>query len=125
MPLMGWGAFSEAHHRPYVIIAELAAKGRQTPFETLQRLLRSTSLKGNYALHRGEAFIRVAIEAEADVLVIVRRLGVREVEGREEWAGRWEVTLDNPTLTRIRSMLQPLRRSPSLGRRRTPRQAPW
>jgi hypothetical protein len=125
MPLKGWAAFNDAHHKPFVIVAALVTKGKgQSPFDLLQRLLRSLPLTGNFAMSRGEDFIRVAFEAEADARVVVKVLSARPVaQSREEWAGHWEFGLDVPAMTTIRAMVAG-KRAPRQVRSTTPRVIP-
>ena len=111
MPLKGWDTFNHAHPRPFIIVADLVTRGKgHSPFEVLQRLLRSLNLTGNFAMFRGEGFIRVASELEADALIIVKVLGARPAaQRREEWAGHWEFGLDDPTMT---TMFESVQRAP-------------
>ena len=80
MPLMGWDVFCDAHRRPFVIVVTWEANGRQSPFEILQRLLRSVKLAGDHALYRAEKIIRIAFERETDALLVARSLDAHKVE---------------------------------------------
>ena len=114
MPLMGWDAFCDAHYRPFTVRADLDASGPQTRFESLQRLIKSMDLTGNYALYRGEDFIRVAFELEADAAQVVRTLNAHKAAHVDQWAGQWVFPLDGATTARIKSLLRPFKRSPGL-----------
>ena len=119
MPLMGWDVFCDAHRRPFIIVVTWEATGRQSPFEILQRLLRSVKLAGDHALYRAEKIIRIAFERETDALLVARSLDAHKVEElfEEDWAGHWAVLFDMPAIEAIKSKVEPLKRSPSSTRR--------
>jgi hypothetical protein len=117
MARMGWAAFLDAHYRPFMIRADLQARGPQQRFELLQRLLKAMNLTGNYAIYWDEDFIRIAFELETDAVQVVRSVNARKGDRRDEWAGQWVFPLDAPTAARIKSMLSAFKRSPSVARR--------
>ena len=119
MPLMGWDVFCDAHRRPFIIVVTWEATGRQSPFEILQRLLRSVKLAGDHALYRAEKIIRIAFERETDALLVARSLDAHKVEElfEEDWSGHWAVLLDVTAVEAIKSKVEPLKRSASSTRR--------
>ena len=119
MPLMGWDVFCDAHRRPFIIVVTWEATGRQSPFEILQRLLRSVKLAGDHALYRAEKIIRIAFERETDALLVAGSLDAHKVEElfEEDWSGHWAVLLDVTAVEAIKSKVEPLKRSASSTRR--------
>lgn len=105
MPLMGWDVSCGAHRRPFVIIVTWETSGRQSPFEILQRLLKSVRLAGNHAVYGAEEVIRIAFERETDALLVARSLDAHRVEEpfEEDWAGHWAVFFDTPGVEAIKS----------------------
>jgi hypothetical protein len=110
MPLMGWDTFRDTHHRPFMILAHLDAAGPEARFASLQQLIDSMGLTGNFALYMGEDFIRAAFELEADALQVVQTFAAQETGRGDEWAGQWAFYLDGAVTARMATLLRPLQR---------------
>ena len=101
MPLMGWNAFCDAHHRPFLIRAHFDATAPQVRLDTLERFVKAVGPKGNFALCQGEKVIRAAFELEADAVQAVRILKARNMGRDDEWAGQWALFVDGRAMARI------------------------
>ena len=117
MPLIGWDAFCESHHRPFMIHGRQVAEPPQVRFGALQRFISSIGLIGNFALFQGDNFVRAVFELEADAVRVARALGARAVGQGDEWAGQWLLSPDWETAERITAHTSSLRRSPSRRKR--------
>ena len=102
MPLMGWDAFCDAHHRPFLICAEVDEGGAQR-FGPLRRYIESLNLRGNFAWRQVGKFLRVAFESEEEAIRIARNLGAKKVGRGEEWAGQWVFVLNEAATAKITS----------------------
>jgi len=113
MPLIGWDAFCEGHHRPFVIHAPRAAQAPQACFGALQQFVCSIGLIGNFSFFQAETFARIVFELEADAVRVARALGARAAGQADEWAGQWLLSPDWATAERMTTGASSSRRLPS------------
>ncbi|CAN5475093.1 hypothetical protein BH10PSE6_BH10PSE6_31170 [soil metagenome] len=111
MPLMGWDAFCDAHHRPFMIHAQVDEEGSRR-FEALQRFIESLNLRGNFALCEGDNSLRAAFESEKEAVKTARLLGAKKVGRGAEWAGEWAFVLNEAAMAKITSAVRTPRRRP-------------
>lgn len=102
MPLMGCDAFCDAHHRPFLICAEVEEGGAQR-LGPLRRYIRSLELNGNFAWCHGGSSVRVVFESEKEAVRIARNLGAKKVGRGDKWAGQWAFVLNEAAAIKITS----------------------
>jgi hypothetical protein len=111
MPLMGWDAFCDAHHRPFMIRAHVDEKGSGR-FEALQRFIESLNLRGNFALCQAENSLRAAFESEKEAVKAARILGARKVGRGDQWAGEWAFVMNEAVAAKFASASRKPQRRP-------------
>jgi len=73
MPIMRWDAFNVAHHRPFMIFADVE-RGQvgHARFEMLRRPIVAMNLKGNFVLLPEHGFIRIGSELDQGITTLRR-----------------------------------------------------
>ncbi|MCW5736508.1 MAG: hypothetical protein KIS73_20440 [Enhydrobacter sp.] len=123
MPSMDWDAFCDAHHRPFMISAQVKQE-RAISFAALRRFIESLKLKGNFALCLAGDTLRAAFESEDEAMRTARILGARKLGRGQEWAGEWKFAMNRKTTAKITSADRAPRRTEKINDPRERDQGP-
>jgi hypothetical protein len=111
MAIMGWKAFTDSYHRPYMIFADVAqGQSEQTHFEVLRRLAVAMDPKGSFALFPEDGYIRVAFELDQDAKKFAAGVQAQRTAREDGWAGQWAFGYDEKMQKKIEILLEPHKR---------------
>jgi hypothetical protein len=105
MPNMDWDTFQDSHHRPHLVVANLAS-GRdpasdETTVALFERLAIALGMSGNYSITKDGAYIRAAFEIDTDAERFARVLLAKTTAGEREWASRSVSRIDGASQRKI------------------------
>ena len=112
MPNMDWDTFQDSHHRPHLVVANLAS-GRdpasdETTVALFERLAIALGMSGNYSITKDGAYIRAAFEIDTDAERFAGVLLAKTTAGEREWASRSVSRIDGAAQRKIATALRQL-----------------
>jgi hypothetical protein len=106
MPVMRWNEFNEAHHRPYVVFADIGGSSSpQLGFDRLRRLVVAMTPKGNVSLFPETSFLRVAFELDTDAEQFAAGVRAKRTAREVGWVEQWSFRFD-PKTAKVESPLK-------------------
>jgi hypothetical protein len=126
MPLMRWTAFQDAHHRPFMLFANIDRRC-QNRFALLSSLATAMNFKGNYSVLPEKETIRIVFELEGDAKKFADAVQARQIVLEDRWSGQWAFVFDEKLEAAMKAMLPKSVSKPGVargGRRLNPRVLP-
>ena len=110
MPSMNWETFQASHFRPHLVVSHLPVNAEPEEGKTtLERVIASLNLSGNYAFQQDRESIRVAFEKDADAGRLASMLRAKATRPESEWGSSAVAHLSRTVQRRMAAALEQLR----------------